>query len=577
MAVPSHVLGRAVVLAAAFAASSSMLAAQCAIDPAFGTNLGLTDDSVSPAQPLGFTFAFNGVNYDSVVVSSNGFLYLWDSLGSVPLPTGSLCCNGSSATLLASASPMICGLWQDLNPTNGGSVNFNALPGKALITWDNVPEYPNNGTNSFQITLHANGVIDMFFDGNAACRTHTALTGWSEGAGATDPGASDLSALPLFPTTQTVYELFQSNTFDLAGGGFQASPSGTGWVITPGVGCARVDRYGAGCPKPCEPFYELFTGSTFDMSGGSLLFTNTGNGYLVTPCAANCFDTNFSGALALIDDSLAVGQALGFSFPFCGGSTSAIDVCSNGYIWLVSGSSTTADFSPSAAELLTNNPARLAACWMDLNPAAGGVVYFDALPGKAMVTWNQVYAYGTTSPNTMQLQLFPNGDFILAWPTLVNNATTTAGDAIVGIGWGNNQPDPGSRDLSATAYVVGAGGSPLTLGAQAGSRPILGTTLTLEVTNVRPGTIAAALNLGFQNPNLNLGFLGLPDCTLLSSVDLSLGFVAASPVSTVSFGIPNLPSIIGGLMNTQAAAVDPSLGGALPAQLSNGAQLTFGN
>ncbi len=574
----SSTLVRTAAFAAALAATGAVLTAQCGINPNYGTNLGLTDDSVSPAQALGFTFSFAGANYDSVIVSSNGFLYLWDSAGAIPLPTANLCCNGAVATMLASASPMVAGLWQDLNPSAGGSVNFNATAGQAIITWDLVPEFGSTGSaNTFQITLNASGNIGFMFAGNCLNAAHTALTGMSPGAGAADPGGSNLSAASTATASATVYELFNANAFDLAGSGRDAlATSASSWLIVPPTGCARVDLFGRGCPESAD-FYELFAGSAFDLSGGSLLFSAAGNGsYSVTTCTTNCFDANFTTNLGLTDDSLAVGQALGFTFPFAGGSTTAIDVCSNGFVWLVSGASTSADFSPSTAEFMSN-PARLAPLWMDLNPTAGGTVHFDALPGKALVTWNGVFAYGTTNPNTMQLQLFPNGDFILAWPSALNNATTTAGAAICGLAQGAGSSDPGSRDLSAVPFGTGVLGSiPLALAAQTGSRPVIGQNFTMEASNVRPGSVSAALNLGFTVPNLNLGIVGLPACTLLSSVDLAFGLVAVSPVTSVTFGIPNDPTIVGVPLNAQAVMVDLSLGGAIPAYLSNGLRMTFG-
>lgn len=577
MAVQPFALGRAALVAAALTVSTSLLSAQCGIDPNMGPALGLGDDQCSPAQPLGFSFPFAGVNYDSVVVSSNGFVYLWDSVGAIPLPTNSLCCTGNTGGLLNSASPMVCGVWMDLYPPGGGSVNYNALPGRVLITWNTVPEYGSGGTNTFQIALYPTGVIEMAFGADILTRSHTALTGWSPGAGAADPGGSDFSALPLFPASATVYELFGPGTFDLQNLGFQATPTGpAGWLVAPSVGCARARTYGRGCRNGCD-LYEEFPSRAFDLSGGSLYFTSTGAGsYFVTNCAVNCFDQNFVGALALTDDSLAVGMQLGFTFPYCGGTTNAVDVCSNGYLWLQSGSSGLADFTATVPEFLAQ-PARLAPFWHDLNPSSGGTVYFDALPGKAMVTWNQVPTFGTGTPVTIQLQLFSNGDIVIAWPSAINDASTGAAVAIVGITAGNGATDPGATDISAVPFSTGAFGAiPARLAPQAGSRPVIGQNFLMDVSNVTAGTITGAMNMGFANPNLNLGVVGLPDCTLLSSIDLSIGLVPVSPVTTFTFGIPNIPALVGGILNSQAVMIDPALSG-IPAYLSNGVEMTFGN
>lgn len=553
---------------------SAALSAQCQLDPNVGTNLSLSDDSVSPPQALGFNFTFAGQTYDSVVVSSNGFVYLFQT-GGTP-PTNSRCCNGAAAAMLANPEPMICGLWQDLNPSAGGTVNFNALTGKALITWLTVPEFGSAGSaNSFQIVLNSNGTIDMVFDQNCANNTHTALTGWSPGAGATDPGASDFGALPINAGSTTVYEVFANTTFDLAGG-YQAIPQGsTGWLVVGAQGCATSSVVGRGCPKPCT-FYELFAGSAIDLSNSSILFTALGNGaYSVSNCG-NCFDNGFTNALTLGDDQLAVGQALGFTFNWCGGSTTAIDVCSNGFVWLNSGSTVSADFSPTAAEFVAN-PARIAAAWMDLNPAAGGTVYFDALPNKALVTWNNVAMFGVAgSSNTMQLQLFPNGNMILAYGTVLNNRAGIP-EAIVGFTPGA-VADPGSIDLTASIpFVTGNAVAPATLAAQAGSAPVLGTTFVMEAGNVRPTTVGGNLVIGVTNPNLDLSFLSLTGCTLLASLDVVLPIATTSPTTVINIPIPNQAALRGRSVQSQVILIDPTIGFSIPAYLTNGVTITMGN
>jgi hypothetical protein len=565
---------RLAAVAAALAASSA-LSGQCGIDQNFGTVLPLTDDSVSLQQVLGFAFPFAGANYDAIYVSSNGFVYLFDTTGTVPPPAGSQCCNGNVAGLLASASPMVAGMWFDLNPSAGGSVYFNALPGRALISWVNVPEFGNAGSqNTFQIVLRSSGVIEFIYDTNINSITHTALVGWSPGNGATDPGASNLSARPILASSATVYELFGPNSFDMASTSLQGNPTGpSSWIVDTPIGCAATSVYGRGCPRACD-FYEVFPNSTFDLSGGSLLLTATGSGsYNVTTCATNCFDMGFTNNLMLGDDQLASAMPLGFTFPYCGGSTTAIDVCSNGFVWLQTGGPNS-DWTPSLNELLAQ-PARLCPLWMDLNPAAAGGVYFDALPGKALITWNQVPAFGATgSSNTIQMQLFPNGNIILAWPAANNNASTGGGAAITAFTQGNGIGDPGQTDVSAVPYTTGSG-IPLRFTAQASSRPVIGTTVVLEATQVRAGTAAAALILGASNPNIDLTLFGLPGCTLLSTLDVNLSVPVSLPITTVSLAIPNLNSLVGRSLNTQMLMIDISLT-PIPAYLSNGLLLTLG-
>ena len=576
MASPLSIFGRSLLLAATLAASTAFATAQCAITLPLGTNLGLIlDDTLSAQTALGFQFPFNGVNYDSVYVCSNGFLYLFDSTGAVAPPTLSPYVP-TVATILASTSPMICGPWMDLDPQVGGTVNLNTFagpPASATITWDQVPERNQTHVNTFQITLWDNGQMDFYWSPNFLNITHTALVGWSEGNGAADPGPTDFSSAVLTTSAFTAYELLGAGSFDLIGQGFTAIPAPGSFLIVPAP-CAGSSTYGQGCPK-ASTTYELFGGSTFDMSGGSLLFQNLGGRYLVTTCATNCWDPAFVNNLGLGDDALALNQQLGFTFPFFGGgSTTAIDVCSNCFVWMNTGSSASADYSPTAAELLSNPP-RLCPVWMDLNPLAGGGVYFDTTPSKAMVTWDNCFAFGTTSPNSIQLQLFPSGDFIVAWQQVINNATLSA-DAICGFSQGNGASDPGPIDFStAVPFTTGSGGTPVALAAQAGSRPQLGGTFVMEASNLPAGTLLGMTNVGFINPNIPLDFLGMDGCTLLTDIQGVFPMTLSLPGGMTSFGIPNVPAFAGGQMNAQAIVVNPSFN-PFGVAASNGVRMVFG-
>jgi hypothetical protein len=212
---------------------------------------------------------------------------------------------------------------------------------------------------------------------------------------------------------------------------------------------------------------------------------------------------------------------------------------------------------------------------MDLDPSAGGGVYFDTRPGRAVVTWDQVPALGVTgSRNTFQVQMFANGDFIVAWQSVLNNAGGF-GEAIVGFTQGNGVSNPGPIDVSAVPYTTG-NGIPLALAARAGSRPVIGTTFVMEMRSVRAGTLGAAMSFGVGNPTLDLTLLGLPGCTLLCTPDVTLPFAPSAPIATLGVPVPNSTSLIGGSLHSQTLMLDPSLSGSLPAYLSNGLRLTVG-
>lgn len=151
-------------------------------------NLGLLDEQVSAAQPLGFTLSYPGGSTNDVYISSNGFVL--GQPGGTPQ-----CCNGTAAGLI-NGLPRWSALWNDLNPAAGGTVHFDIDPvtQDAIVTFDQVPEFGQATTNTFQVVFTTAGNVEMRFQ---ACQinTGTTLTGWSPGGGVGDPGAVDLSAI----------------------------------------------------------------------------------------------------------------------------------------------------------------------------------------------------------------------------------------------------------------------------------------------------------------------------------------------------------------------------------------------
>jgi hypothetical protein len=157
-------------------------------------NLALTDDSVSPAQTLPFTLNYPGGSTTSIFVSSNGFV--WAQTGGV-----NGCCAGDPSLLLAQGARW-CPLWADWNPSVGGTVHFDPDPinNAAYVTFLGVPEFGGANLNTMQIAFFATGAVEFRYQ-TCSMLTHVALTGWSPGGGARDPGNRDLSASLPFVTT----------------------------------------------------------------------------------------------------------------------------------------------------------------------------------------------------------------------------------------------------------------------------------------------------------------------------------------------------------------------------------------
>ena len=166
-----------------------------------GTSLGLTDDSVSAALPLGFTMNYPGGSTASVYASSNGFVWAQSSADNG-------CCAGDPAAL-RNGGARWCALWNDLNPGLGGTVVFDQDPanGAAYLTYTGVPEYNQAANlNTFQFAFFSNGQVDIRWQ-SCAVTAHVALAGWSPGGGSKDPGGVDLSTATPIITTADLFPL----------------------------------------------------------------------------------------------------------------------------------------------------------------------------------------------------------------------------------------------------------------------------------------------------------------------------------------------------------------------------------
>jgi hypothetical protein len=326
-----------------------------------------------------------------------------------------------------------------------------------------------------------------------------------------------------------------------------------------GVVQAENIPYGVGCPAPAA-FYESFA-SGFDLSNRSIRLVRTPTGTYAVGASAATFDPNFSNNLGAGDDQLFQGLALGFSLPTPTGPQTTVDVDSNGRCgWGLPGS----DFTESVAEFIGQNV--LCPLWDDLNPSAGGAVYFDQLPGKAMVTWHQVPEFSATGSNTVQVQFFPSGDILIVW------GACSLGDCLVGFSSGLGI-DPGNLDISASLPFAAGAGSPLGLSASA--RPILGTSANLALARVPSGTVAAGLLVGFASQAVDLTSIGMPACTDLAAFDVLFGTVTG-PSYSRPVAYPNDPALLGGSVFWQGFAVVPGIN-PFGLILSNGLEQKLGN
>ncbi len=158
--------------------------------------LDLGDDD-SEEVLLGFTFPYQGAGWTSVFVNSNGNL---------TFGAGDTDFSESVADFLG-GEPRIALLWDDLSPNQGGQVRVNYAADAMTVTFDAVPEFLAGNSNNFAVTLHADGSIAVVY-GNVDATD--GLAGVTEGGGAADPAASDLSSSMTWPVVGTTYELFNA-------------------------------------------------------------------------------------------------------------------------------------------------------------------------------------------------------------------------------------------------------------------------------------------------------------------------------------------------------------------------------
>ncbi len=166
-------------------------------------NLNLSDDDyIEVALP--FSFPFCGISYGSVFVGSNGF---------ITFGAGDTDFSESVGDFLSN-EPRIAGLWDDLNPSQGGTITAGEVAGEFVITYSNVPEFFSTGSNSFEITLRADGSFDVVY---GTITASDGIAGRTPGGGAVDPGETDLSAepQPIGALAPTVYEWFGGFDNDL--------------------------------------------------------------------------------------------------------------------------------------------------------------------------------------------------------------------------------------------------------------------------------------------------------------------------------------------------------------------------
>ena len=412
-----------------------------------------------------------------------------------------------------------------------------------------------------------------------ACGTTTMFTSVAQ------PQLPFASAILGQPVTLTAI-LTPTNLSTTAGGGRVSSDlTGFGRVelfVQPLAGSATAFPFGHGCVDQFTSFYESFAEALmFDLSNQAMTMVFAGPGYTVVPGLTGFVAPSGAAvSLNLFDDS-EVTVPLNGSFLYAGGATSALTVCSNGFVSVAPGNSF--GNAPLVATMLAF-PQTAWGCWHDFAPFGPGPidqVMFEQIGTTAYVTWNGVNDYANALSSTWQMQFeLPTGNVHFVFQAMNLGGGQRGNPYLVFYSPGGPSSDPGNRDLSATlpqGFSVGASDVPaLTLTGV--TRPVSRTTCSLVTGNIPAGTPFGALLLGFRqfNPGLDLAGIGMPGCALFTDGAASLLFLAPGASATTSFGVPN--GFAGLHVFAQSAVFAPAAGlTPLGAIASNGIDLRIDN
>lgn len=189
-------------------------------DANFGADTGLQADDGYIAQTLGFMFPFDGVDYDTIAINSNGGVMLGVAGGFAGDPF--LDYDIWNAIYFESdftnvGNPAIVPFVTDLDNGDGlvGTIHFKTDATTAVVTWSGMATNQNSASAfiTFQLTLASDGTISFGYDGITGDMLldldEGIVVGVSNGAGDPPPVGSNLgAAMNADLATSTVYEIW---------------------------------------------------------------------------------------------------------------------------------------------------------------------------------------------------------------------------------------------------------------------------------------------------------------------------------------------------------------------------------
>lgn len=356
-------------------------------------------------------------------------------------------------------------------------------------------------------------------------------------------------------------------------------PAGLTYTWDPPAGVQSTNTsYGAGCYTQSATWFEQF--GTFDLPGTAVRLTPNGSGgYTMFPGTPTAFVHTVPG-LALTDDSIGT-LALPTPFTYPGGSTSSLDICSNGYIWAQTNA--LADFSPTQAELFSN-PARFCPLWVDMLPdgaanLANVFAEVDTVNNKAYVTYVNVPTFTAGGTVNMQAEFdLGTGDVNYTY-----GAITVPAAVVSMAGWtpgtGFSTVNAGSVDVSAslagTFSTTATEASALALSAA--PTPVLGATVTYTTSNIPAAALISANLISLIQIPSGLPISVPAGCfAYVDANNSSTSLLFGGPTATMTFGVPSNAAFVGLPINVQSASLVLGINN-LDAITSNGIRSVVGN
>ncbi len=117
-----------------------------------GVLLGHDDEAVYGPFDLGFDFGYYGNSFDSVKVSTNGW---------ISFTSGHLVWTNQGIPNTSQPNNMIAAFWDDLNPSQAGDIYYlaDAANDRFIVQYEGIRNWESGANETFQIILNADGTI----------------------------------------------------------------------------------------------------------------------------------------------------------------------------------------------------------------------------------------------------------------------------------------------------------------------------------------------------------------------------------------------------------------------------------